>query len=82
MHRNDKRFVIASILTTFIAVALYFSLGLVAQSYAKNISASSLSEISKSPFIVIDLLKGGVWLLYAVAMLVLISKWWAKRVKT
>ena len=82
MHRNDKRFIIALILTTFIAVALYFLLGLVAQSYAKNISASSLSEISKSLFIVIDLLKGGVWLLYAVAMLVLISRWWAKRVKT
>ncbi|MBU5616746.1 hypothetical protein KPY62_06500 [Psychrobacter sp. TAE2020] len=82
MHRNDKRFVIALILTTFIAAALYFFLGLVAQSYAKNISATDLSEISKSPFIVIDLLKGGVWLLYAVAILVLILKWWAKRVKS
>lgn len=82
MHRNDKRFVIALILTTFIAAPLYFFLGLVAQSYAKNISATDLSEISKSPFIVIDLLKGGVWLLYTVAMLVLILKWWAKRVKS
>lgn len=82
MHRNDKRFVIALILTTFIAAALYFFLGLVAQSYAKNISATDLSEISKSPFIVIDLLKGGVWLLYTVAMLVFILKWWAKRVKS
>ena len=82
MHRNDKKFVIALILTTFIAIALYFFLGLVAQSYAKNIAASTLGEISKSPFIVIDLLKGGVWLFYAVAMLVLISKWWAKRLKT
>ena len=82
MNRNDKRFFIVLILTTFIAVALYFSLGLVAQSYAKNIATSNLGEISKSPFIVIDLLKGGVWLLYTIAMLVLISKWWAKRVKT
>ncbi|MBP2279291.1 hypothetical protein H4W00_000104 [Psychrobacter sp. PL19] len=82
MHRNDRKFVIALILTTFTAIALYFFLGLIAQSYAKNIAASISGEISKSPFIVIDLLKGGVWLLYAAAILVLISKWWSKRIKT
>ncbi len=81
MSKNDKNLVIAVIITTFIALALYFFLGVIAQSYARNIAVSNLSEVTKTPFIIIDLLKGGVWLLYAVAIILLISKWWARRVK-
>ena len=81
MRKNDKLFAIVIMLTTFIALALHFFLSLSAKKYAKNIAASTVDEVSKSPFIMIDLLKGGVWVIYIIVIVVLIVKWWAKRVK-
>ena len=80
MRLEDKKFFMAAILTTFMAIVLYFFLSFISQSYEKNIAPSTLGEIVKAPFVVINLLQSYVWLFYAVAMLMLGLKWVINRV--